>query len=239
MSETPIAKLRRLLIIEDEQNLASNIAEYFEAGPYDLDFAGDGLTALHLLSHNTYDLVVLDLMLPGVSGYEICRRIRRDLNSDAPVIMTTAKGTLADKEHGFDAGADDYLVKPFDLRELELRIEALLRRGRFAGQLLKAGNIVFDPDRLQIILPGYGPLELSGISARLFEALIRAYPKFLDHELLSEEVWGRSDTDTHTLRTQIYSLRQQIQRTFGVNLIHTVHGRGYRLEPDIPSRNAP
>lgn len=230
MNET--AARHRLLVVEDEQNLASNIAEYFESSPFEMDFAADGLTALHLLSTRSYDLVVLDLMLAGVSGYDICRRIRSDLKSSVPVIMTTAKGTLPDKEQGFECGTDDYLVKPFDLRELELRIEALLRRGKGVGDTLSAGPVRFDPDRLEVSVGDCPSLELTGIAARLFEALVRSHPRYLDHETLSEVAWGRGDVDPHTLRTQVYALRQQLQRAFRANLIHTVHGRGYRLETE-------
>lgn len=105
----------RMLIVEDHVALAENLFEYFDQQRYILDFAPDGLTALHLLATNQYDVIVLDVMLPGVSGYEICRRIRTDLKCNTPVIMMTAKDQLQDKEQGFSQGADDYLVKPFNL----------------------------------------------------------------------------------------------------------------------------
>ena len=117
-----------ILIVEDQKDLAENLFEFLGDDRYTLDYAADGLTALHLLATQTYDVIVLDLMLPGVDGFEICRRIRQDLQCQKPVILMTALSSLADKEKGFNCGADDYLVKPFELKELQLRIDALHRR---------------------------------------------------------------------------------------------------------------
>lgn len=228
----------RLLIVEDQIDLAENLFEFLEQSRYELDFAADGLTALHLLAKNHYDVIVLDLMLPGVSGYEICERIRKDLKSLVPIILMTARGTLADKEKGFNCGADDYLVKPFDLRELQLRVEALHRRYSPTTPGLRAGVIHFDPDSLCVDLGGADCAELSGIPARLFEHLIRAYPRFISREALSEEIWGDTDCDAHTLRTHIYSLRQTLSKALGHALIKTMHGRGYRLDPPENAKGA-
>ncbi|WP_203142886.1 response regulator transcription factor [Marinobacter mangrovi] len=222
----------RLLIVEDQIDLAENLFEFLGDTRYALDFAADGLTALHLLATNPYDVIVLDLMLPGVSGFDLCQRIRQDLQCDTPIILMTARGALADKERGFECGADDYLVKPFELRELQLRIDALYRRYTPRRTSLKAGTIHFEPGTLRVELNG-ADTELTGIPARLFELLIRAYPNFLSHEALSEAIWGDStgETDGHSLRTHIYSLRQSLQRAFGHSLIRTVYGRGYRIDP--------
>lgn len=228
----------RLLIVEDQIDLAENLFEFLGESRYALDFAADGLTALHLLATNPYDVIVLDLMLPGVSGFEICQRIRRDLQCATPIILMTARGALADKEKGFECGADDYLVKPFELRELQLRIDALHRRYTPRKPGLLAGGVRFDPGTLQVEMNGTRT-ELTGIPARLFELLIRAYPNFLSHEALSEAIWGDSsgESDGHSLRTHVYSLRQTLQRAFGHSLIKTVYGRGYRIDP--PAHDEP
>ncbi len=126
----------RLLLVEDHVALAQNLSEYFSDQRYVLDFASDGLTALHLIATNDYDVIVLDVMLPGLSGFEVCRRLRSDIQCGTPVILMTAKDQLDDKEQGFTLGADDYLVKPFNLRELQLRVEALHRR-RAGGAALR------------------------------------------------------------------------------------------------------
>lgn len=221
----------RLLIVEDHKGLAENLFEYFgDPDRYTLDFAADGLTALHLVATRHYDVIILDVMLPGVSGFTICRRLRQELGCWTPVIMMTAKDQLDDKEAGFGAGADDYLVKPFNLKELKMRVEALARRGgsRASGELVVDG-IRYDPGTLTLSVQGKGSLELSGIAARLFECLIRAHPDFVSYDALMESVWGERDVDRHTVRTHAYALRKLLQQRFGIALIKTLHGRGYRL----------
>lgn len=219
----------RLLIVEDQPDLTRNLAEFLEEPEFSLDFASDGLTALHLLATRDYDVVVLDVMLPGVSGYELCQRLRHDLQRDTPVIFMTARGELADKEQGFNAGADDYLVKPFPLKELLLRIRALTRR-RTQENALRAGSLSFDPGTLEVTLQGQGSMAVSGIACRILEQLVREHPKFVSHETLSRVIWGTEDGDPNTLRTHVYTLRKQLQNRYGLKLISTVHGRGYRLD---------
>ncbi|KAA8980351.1 response regulator transcription factor [Halospina sp. K52047b] len=221
----------RVLFVEDQVDLVENLFEFLGETDYALDFAPDGLTALHLLATNDYDVIVLDLMLPGVSGFDVCQRIRQDLQCATPIILMTARGGIADKEQGFSSGADDYLVKPFDLRELQLRIDALYRRYQPRRPGTTAGNVHFDPGTLQVEMNGH-KAELSGISAQLFELLIRAYPNFLSHEELTESIWGDSDGDEgQTLRTHIYSLRRILEKSLGYGLVKTIYGRGYRLDP--------
>lgn len=221
----------RLLIVEDQVDLAENLFEFLGEDRYILDFAADGLTALHLLGTQSYDVVVLDLMLPGVNGYDICRRIRQDLQCQTPIILMTALSALNDKEKGFDCGADDYLVKPFELRELQLRIEALHRRYSPQRPVLAAGDVRFDPGTLEVELRG-SKTVLSGTPARLFELLVRAYPSFLSHEALSDVLWGarHGETEGNSLRTHIYTLRKALQAGLGNGLVKTIHGRGYCLE---------
>ncbi|MFE8070214.1 response regulator transcription factor [Marinobacteraceae bacterium S3BR75-40.1] len=219
----------RVLIVEDKIALAENLFEFFDDERYALDFAADGLTALHLVSTNSYDVIVLDVMLPGLSGYELCDRIRRDLRCNTPIIFMTALDSLDDKEAGFSRGGDDYLVKPFELRELELRIKALHRRRTPNRQTLRAGSLQFDPGTLRVTLESGRVAELSGIPARLMEQLVRAYPNYLSRTDLNRAIWGVEDVDTHTLRTHIYALRKALQSALDQDLIKTVHGRGYRL----------
>lgn len=225
----------RLLIVEDQVDLAENLFEFLGEDRYVLDFAADGLTALHLLATQSYDVIVLDLMLPGVSGYDICKRIRNDLQCQTPVILMTALSGLSDKEKGFDCGADDYIVKPFELRELQLRIEALHRRYSPQRRVLSAGDIRFDPGTLEVELNGL-KTALSGTPARLFELLVRAYPSFLSHESLSDALWGarHGETEGNSLRTHIYTLRKSLQAGLGSGLVKTIHGRGYSLE--VPAK---
>lgn len=222
----------RLLVVEDQVDLAENLFEFLGEDRYSLDFAADGLTALHLLATESYDVIVLDLMLPGVNGFDVCRRIRQDLQCQTPIILMTSLSALNDKEKGFECGADDYLVKPFELRELQLRIEALHRRHSPMKPVLQAGEIRFNPGTLEVELRGM-KTTLSGTSSRLFELLIRAYPNFLSHTALSDALWGGArygDAEGNSLRTHIYTLRKALAADLGNGLVKTVHGRGYRLE---------
>ena len=227
----------RVLVVEDHLALAENLFEFLGQQDYILDFAQDGLTALHLVATNSYDIIILDVMLPGLSGFELCRRLRDDLRCTTPVIMMTARDSIDDKARGFEGGADDYLVKPFNLRELELRIRALHRRQRSDLDLLRAPGVSYDPGTLTVRLDNGAQTELTGLPARLLEQLFRAYPRYLSHEQLGQSLWGDSDGDWASLRTHIYALRKTLQQGLGINLVKTVHGRGYRLEPPVTDDN--
>jgi len=212
--------------------------EFFSDRRYVLDFATDGLTALHLAATNTYDVIVLDVMLPGLCGTEVCRRLRRDMHSATPIIMATAKDQLQDKEEGFDVGADDYLVKPFSLRELQLRIDALHRRsaGATAGRTIDIPGLCFDLNTLTVHSDTGASLELTGIAARVLEELMRAWPGFLSYQELQSRVWGEGEVDMNTVRTHVYGLRKALHDAVQRPVIKTLHGRGYRmLEVDAVS----
>lgn len=231
-SDLPTGKKHlRVLIVEDHRALAENIFEFLGEASYCLDFAYDGLTALHLVSINRYDVMVLDIMLPGLSGLKLCERIRQDLQCNTPILFMTARDAIEDKTSGFSLGGDDYLVKPFDMREMELRIQALARRDIRELVEKNADGICFNPGTLEVSLSNGKKVGLAGANARLFEALIQAYPCFVSHDALSQTVWGIDDIDRHTLRTHIYNLRKLLNDTLSHSLIKTLRGRGYRLVP--------
>ncbi len=221
----------RVLIVEDHSALADNIAEFLGEKNYALDFAYDGLSALHLVSINRYDVIVLDIMLPGISGLKLCERIRNDLQCNTPILFMTARDAIEDKASGFSLGGDDYLVKPFDMREMELRIQALSRRGENKQDEKIAGSISFNAGTLTVSLNNGKKVELSSTNAQLFEALMQAHPHFVSHHALSQAVWGVDDIDLHTLRTHIYNLRKLLKDTLDHSLVKTLRGRGYRLIP--------
>jgi len=231
----------RILIVEDHVGLMENLMEFFDDRRYVLDFAADGLTALHLVATNIYDVIVLDVMLPGLSGIEVCKRMRDDLHCTTPVIIVTAKGQLQDKEQAFGVGADDYLVKPFDLRELQWRVDALYRRkaGFASTPTIRIPGLRFDLHTLTVHSDAGNSVELTGIAARILEALIRAYPGFLSYQELQSRVWGEDEVDMNTLRTHVYSLRKLLRSTVHRPVIKTLHGRGYRLmEPAVDKPTA-
>jgi DNA-binding response OmpR family regulator len=220
----------RLLLIEDHRDIAEMIGDYLESRGFAVDYAADGITGLHLAVVEDFDLIVLDLMLPGLDGLDLCRKLRTDARRDTPILMLTARDTQQDKIIGLDAGADDYLVKPFDIRELEARINALLRRrrGAVASELLQVGDLSLDTGTLEANRAGQR-LTLTPIGLKMLLALMRAAPRVLSRRDLEREVWGDEPPDSDALRSHLYTLRKTIDKPFGRPLLHTVHGAGYRL----------
>lgn len=219
----------KLLIIEDNRDIAENIADYFEPLGHILDFAYDGEQGLALALADDFDVIVLDVMLPRLDGMTVCQRLR-EARKQTPVIMLTAKDQLDDKLKGFHSGADDYLVKPFSVKELEVRLHALVKRLNVgsAESGFSVADLYFDPDTLQVSRAGQ-LLDLNPIQRRLLQYLMQHSPKVVSREKLEEIVWGDMPPDKDILRTHIYSLRNSIDKPFDRKLLHTVHGVGYRL----------
>jgi DNA-binding response OmpR family regulator len=228
----------RILIIEDNPDIAANIGDYLEDHRHTVDFAGDGVTGLHLAIVNDFDAIVLDLALPGMDGLEVCRKLREDAGKDTPVLMLTARDRLQDKLAGFTSGADDYLVKPFELQEVEARLNVLANRGRRrVRRELKVGDLQFNLDTLSV-LRGETEIYLNPIGLKLLQCLMQASPNVVSRNELEMEVWGEELPDSDSLRVHIHSLRSAIDKPFGSNMIQTRHGIGYRLvEADaVPSQ---
>ncbi len=223
-----VAKSLHLLIVEDQADLAANLWDFFSRRGHAVDHAADGQTGLRMAMSGTYDVVVLDLGLPRLDGLVLCRRLR-EAGHGVPVIMLTARDQLDDKLKGFAEGADDYLVKPFSLRELEARIGVLARRGQpMAGQPLHACGLALDPGAHTVHREGRA-IQLTRAQTRLLECLMRESPKVVDHARLMRAVWGADGGDQAALHTHIYGLRSLIDRPFARPLLQTVHGVGYRL----------
>lgn len=219
----------KLLIVEDNRDIAENIADYFEPLGHVLDFAYDGRQGLKLALADDFDAIVLDIMMPGMDGMEVCRHLR-EAHRHTPVIMLTARDQLDDKLQGFGVGADDYLVKPFSVRELEARLKALLKRlqPQSGSDGLCVADLSFDPDTLEVTRGGQ-LLDLNPIQRKLLRVLMAQSPKVVAREKLEETVWGDMPPDRDILRTHIYSLRNIIDKPFAKKLLHTVHGVGYRM----------
>ena len=222
-----------ILLVEDHRDIAEMIYDFLEGCGYAVDYAADGNNALQMAVSNEYDVIVLDLMLPGLDGVEVCRRVREQARRDVPILMLTARDTLDDKVTGLDAGADDYLVKPFEVRELEARIRALLRRhrGAVADEIYEVADLRFDTASLQVTR-GDTPIKLPPIGLKLLTVLMRESPKVVTREQLEREVWGDLLPDSDTLRSHLYNLRKAIDRPFEKPLLHTLPGAGYRLAQD-------
>ena len=141
---------RSVLLVEDHKELAETVGEYLESSDYIVDYAADGLTALHLGATNTYDAIILDIMLPGVDGLTVCQRLRDDAALTTPIIMLTARDQLTDKLKGFESGADDYLVKPFDMPELEARLDAVIRRSQHLEREFSIADLKLNLDTMEV-----------------------------------------------------------------------------------------
>ncbi|MBI3937028.1 MAG: response regulator transcription factor [Betaproteobacteria bacterium] len=224
----------KVLVVEDNADLAANIVDYLEEHGHTVDTAQNGLTGLHLASTGSFDVIILDLMLPGMDGLTLCRTLRDKAGSWTPVLMLTARGTLEDKIAGFSGGADDYLVKPFELKELELRLQALARRARGTAGLreLRVGDLEFSLDTLRV-KRGTRTIELPAVPLKILELLMKRSPNVVWRREIEETVWGDSPPDSDALRVHIHTLRSAIDPPGVPALLRTIRGVGYQLvEPD-------
>lgn len=219
----------RILIIEDQRDLAESLWDFLERRGHRVDHALDGLQGLRMALSGGFDVIVLDLGLPRLDGLDVCARLRAG-GSAVPVLMLTARDTLDDKLAGFGRGADDYLVKPFAMRELEARLHNLHRRCR-ASATLQVADLQLTPHTGEAMRAGQS-LSLSPLQRRLLEVLLRASPAVLDSATLIDQVWGETAPGVDALHTLVRTLRAAIDRPFARPLIRTVHGIGYRLAAD-------
>jgi len=218
----------RLLLIEDNPQLAHWLSKMLADEGFLVEHAPDGETAEAILHDARYDVVLLDLNLPGMSGKALLRRMREHAN-ETPVLVLTATGDVGEKVICLSAGADDYVVKPFAMKELEARIRALYRRGRLQhGDLLHVADLMLDPVKYTVERAGQ-PLTLTRAGFVLLEALMRKSPNLVRHNDLAHALWGDGPGDIATLHTHLSVLRSTIDRPFKNHLLHTVHGFGYRI----------
>jgi len=222
-----------LLVIEDHTDIAANIAEYFEARGDDVVLATDGESGLQMALEQPYDALVLDLLLPGMDGLSLCRSLRQAGRTRVPILMLTAKDLLADKIEGFEAGADDYLVKPFSLIELDARLKALVRRASppETPKTLSVGDLRFDLATLEAERGGV-PIKLNPTTRRILTVLMQNANRVVTRAELERELWGERAPEGDFLRAHMHALRTAIDKNFADKLLHTIHGTGYRLATD-------
>ncbi len=223
----------RILVAEDEARLAALLAQSLTEAGWEVDVHADGrsaLTAALAAADTPYDVLLLDWMLPQLDGVSVCRRLR-ELGVRTPVLMLTARSTVPDRIAGLDAGADDYLVKPFDLDELFARIRALHRRAtEDAGQPLQVGGLVLDPASRRTSRDGV-EIELSAREFDILELLMRRAGRVVTRFTILDEVWdGETDLRSNVIDVHVAGLRAKIDRPFGTHTITTLRGSGYRLE---------
>ncbi|AVT12982.1 response regulator transcription factor [Paracidovorax avenae] len=223
--------MTRLLIIEDNPELVANLYGFFEPLGYVLDDARDGATGLRMATQHDYDAILLDLMLPRLDGMALCRKLREEYQNPVPVLMLTARDPVDDRVQGLAAGADDYLVKPFSLRELDARIQALLRRaqGRQVQGMLAWEDLQVDTRAPRAWRQGR-TLHLTPTTHQLMMCLVRAAPVVVRRQEMEYLLWGEEPPEGGALRTHIHDLRQQVDKNFTHALIETVHGIGWRLK---------
>ena len=219
----------RILVVEDEPKVAGFIKKGLQEEGYAVDVANDGAEGLGMVGMNVYDAIVLDLMLPKKNGIEVMREIRAK-KMNVPVLMLTARDTVADKVMGLDAGADDYLTKPFAFQELVARLRSLLRRGKAEITMLKVGDLTLDPATRKV-KRGEVELVLTAKEFSLLEYMMRNVGKPLSRTTLSEHVWDINfDRMTNVVDVYINFLRNKVDKDFEKKLIHTVRGVGYVMK---------
>ncbi|SDW02948.1 DNA-binding response regulator, OmpR family, contains REC and winged-helix (wHTH) domain [Hydrobacter penzbergensis] len=224
---------RKLLIVEDEKKIANALKKGLSENGYHVEMAFDGLIGRKLFLSHSYDLVILDINLPGLNGYELCKIIRNH-NQQVPVIMLTALSSTEDKIEGFDAGADDYVIKPFEFKELLVRIRALLKRTMYqqlpTGNILKVGGLEMNLDTKEVKREGQQIL-LTAKEFQLLEYFMRNRNRVLSRADIAESVWDIDfDTKTNVIDVYVNYLRNKIDKHFSTRLIHTQVGMGYILK---------
>ena len=224
----------KILLVEDHRDIADVVVDYFSQQGFQTRHAASGSAALEALENNqNFDAIILDVMLPGIDGLEVCRRIRTSSRSNVPIIMLTARDTLDDKLAGFEHGADDYLVKPFDVEELVARVRALISRSRRepAATVLELGDLKFDTSAMQVERASQS-ITLTPIGMRILHLLFRNAPHVVHRRDIEREIWGELPPDSDALRSHMYNLRKAIDKPFDFPLIHTVHNIGFRLSDE-------
>ncbi|GAA3120620.1 response regulator transcription factor [Planomonospora alba] len=221
----------RVLVVEDERRMAAALQRGLQAEGFAVDLAHDGEEGLHLARQGDYDVLVLDIMLPRLSGYNVCKQLRAEENW-VPILMLSAKDGEYDMADGLDLGADDYLTKPFSYVVLVARLRALLRRGAARRPaVLRAGDLSLDPARRKVFR-GRTPVELTPREFALLEYLLRRHDEVVSKAEILEHVWDTFDTDPNVVEVYVGYLRRKIDAPFSRNALQTVRGAGYRLAGD-------
>lgn len=224
-----------ILIVEDDERLATLIKRGLDEHGYTTVVAYDGMMGFRLSSQTAFDLIITDIILPKLNGIDMCKQIRAT-QPDVPIIMLTALGTTDDKVEGFDAGADDYLVKPFDFRELHVRIRALLKRGQNNGKaqsfLLSYADLTIN-DQTKTVTRSGTEIDLTPKEFKLLQYMVENSERVLSRAEIAEKVWDTHfDTGTNFIDVYVNYLRKKIDRDFSTKLIHTKPGMGFILRSE-------
>jgi DNA-binding response OmpR family regulator len=219
------------LLVEDDLDLAQTIVQYLELEQIVCDHASNGVAGLNLARQDDYDVLLLDLNLPRLDGLSVCERLREE-GDDTPVLMLTARDRLEDKIDGFRAGTDDYLVKPFELQELVVRVQALARRRSGQAQILRCADLTMNLNE-KTAMRGGDPIKLSPIGWRLLEVLLRASPDVVSRRALENAVWNDEPPDSDSLKVHIFKLRKAVDGSSAIPLLHTIAGHGFAIRSEV------
>ncbi|WED23760.1 response regulator transcription factor [Vibrio sp. JC009] len=217
-----------MLLVEDDIDLATAVVDYLDLEDIQCDHAANGYSGLTLIQENRYDVVILDLNLPKMSGLEVCEKLRAQ-GIDVPVLMLTARDTLDDKLTGFSKGADDYLIKPFAMEELIVRAQVLARRRSGQISRLSVADLVLDTNQKSASRDSK-PLKLSPTALKILEELMRASPNPVSREQLMQSVWGDEQPDSNSLKVHIFNLRKQVDGQSEHKLMHTIPNHGFAIK---------
>jgi len=218
----------RLLLVEDNLDLCASLADSLESQGIVVDYAYDGKNGFELAKENEYDIIILDINLPHINGIELCKLIRNELMRDTPIIMLTARIDIEDKLASFENGADDYLVKPFEMPELLARLQVLAKRNQPRHSKLIVGDLSFDTKTLEITRENKH-IELNASCRKILSILMRHSPDVVTRKTLEHELWGDELPDSDILKIHVHNLRQKIDKPFKKEYIKTVRGSGYQL----------
>lgn len=220
----------KVLIIEDDADIAANLCDFLESSRYEVDVASNGVMGLHLAVTQQWDAILLDLSLPGMDGLTICRKLRDEAHCDTPILMLTARDTLDDKLMGFERGADDYLVKPFSLKEVSARLGALIKRnkGQVTSAVLRCADVQLNQTTLNVERAGRA-IKLPPKCLQILQMLMQSPDRVFRRAEIETVVWGEQLPDSDTLRTHVHTLRRALTASGERDLIETVHGFGYRM----------
>lgn len=219
----------KLLIVEDNPHIAKQLGDFLSALHWQVDFASEGKHAVQLASAEHFDVVLLDLNLPDIDGFQVCQQIKAQAPSNVPILMLTARDAFEDKAQGFATGADDYLTKPFDFREVALRCEALSRRQQLhVKQEMQIGALRLFVREMRADYADQS-IPLTQVGFKILLLLAQKYPDAVSRSQILHDIWGDAPPQSDALKSHIYSLRKQLESVAGYDLVRTVHNLGYQL----------
>ncbi len=219
-----------ILLIEDNQTIARQLCEFFEGHKWSVDYADNGKLGKKLALEHDYDVIILDLNLPDLDGLQICRDIKNEADIIPPILMLTARDSFEDKANGFGEGADDYVTKPFDFRELTLRCQALARRQQLhKNQTLSVGELLIDQKQHKVTRQGQ-TIKLTNIGFKILTMLAQSYPQAVSRSQLIKKIWADDPPDSDALRSHMYSLRNALDKPFARPMLTTITNVGFKLE---------